>query len=373
MAMLPGRIALVAALAGPVVGCASNAPAGDSGPERGGAGARAGSAGMSGTGGVTGSGGTSHGGAGGSGGSAGVPESDAAGRADSGGMAGSGGSGAGGSSADGGGTGGESGSGATGGQGGTGGAPAQPSAGCGKQGRPSGGTVTVANDHIYTFPESYDGTKPIPLFIGFHACGNPIDQFLNLTRGSKFETEYVRAFPRSSDSGGCWNYGTDIARVTRVYDELMSNYCIDKNRVFGAGHSSGAQMIVQILTHKNDAAHIGFKAVSPVAASDYGALSGSISVLYIQGKNDTVRREDGATTVARFRTANACGTTSMAYSAVMACQSSGKTVNPGCVVYDGCELPTIWCSHDDPQYSGTSHGVPCFAIKAMYDFFGSLP
>ena len=233
--------------------------------------------------------------------------------------------------------------------------------------------MTVANDHIYTFPESYDGTKPFPLFIGFHACGNPIDQFLNLTRGSKFETEYVRAFPRSSDSGGCWNYGSDIARVTRVYDELMSNYCIDKNRVFGAGHSSGAQMIVQILTHKNDAAHIGFKGVSPVAASDYGALSGPMPVLYIQGKNDTVRREDGATTVARFRTANACGTSSMPYSAVTACQSSGKTVNPGCVSYDGCKLPTIWCSHDDPQYSGTSHGVPCFAINAMYDFFGSLP
>jgi len=276
-------------------------------------------------------------------------------------------------SASGGSSAGGSASGGTGGQGGTGGAPAKPSAGCGKQGRPAGGTVTVTNDHIYTFPESYDGTKPFPLFMGFHACGNPIDQFLNLTKGSKFETEYVRAFPRSSDSGGCWNYGSDIARVTRVYDELLSSYCIDLNRVFAAGHSSGAQMIVQILTHKNDAAHIGFKAVAPVAASDYGALSGPMPVLYIHGKNDSVRGNDGATTVARFRTANACGTTSMPYSAVMGCQSSGRTVNPGCITYDGCQRPTIWCSHDDPQYSGTSHGVPCFAVKAMYDFFGSLP
>jgi poly(3-hydroxybutyrate) depolymerase len=249
----------------------------------------------------------------------------------------------------------------------------EPSAGCGKQGRPAGGTVTVANDHIYTFPESYDGTKPLPLFMGFHACGNPIDQFLTLTKGSKFETDYVRAFPRSSDSGGCWNYASDIGRVTRVYDELLANYCIDTHRVFAAGHSSGAQMIVQILTHKSDAAHLSFKAVSPVAASDYGALSGSMPVLYIQGKNDTVRGNDGSTTVARFRTANACGTTSMAYAAIMGCQSSGKAVNPGCIAYDGCQVPTIWCSHDDPQYSGTSHGVPCFAVKAMSDFFSSMP
>jgi hypothetical protein len=36
-------------------------------------------------------------------------------------------------------------------------------------------------------------------------------------------------------------------------------------------------------------------------------------------------------------------------------------------------VPTIWCSHNDPSYSGTQHGIPCFAIKAMYDFFGTLP
>jgi predicted esterase len=290
-------------------------------------------------------------------------------------MAITGGSGPGGSSAGGTQSGGAAGSGGAGMGGQAGGSSAAPklSAGCGKQGRPSGGTVTVMNDHIYTFPESYDGAKPFPLFLGFHACGNPIEQFVNLTKGSKFESEYVRAVPRSSDSGGCWNYGNDIGRVTRVYDELMSTYCIDMNRVFGAGHSSGAQMIVQLLTHKSDAAHVSFKAVSPVAASDYGALSGPMPVLYIQGKMDSVRGNDGAATVTRFRAANACGTTSMPYSRVNGCQSSGKMVNPGCIAYDGCQVPTIWCSHDDPQYSGTSHGVPCFAITAMYDFFGSLP
>ena len=54
-------------------------------------------------------------------------------------------------------------------------------------------------------------------------------------------------------------------------------------------------------------------------------------------------------------------------------RGGGVSVNPGCVAYDGCTAPTIWCSHDDPDYSGTMHGVPCFGIKAMYDFFESLP
>ena len=34
----------------------------------------------------------------------------------------------------------------------------------------------------------------------------------------------------------------------------MANYCIDKNRVFATAHSSGAQMLVNILSHKTDAA-----------------------------------------------------------------------------------------------------------------------
>jgi hypothetical protein len=94
--------------------------------------------------------------------------------------------------------------------------------------------------------------------------------------------------------------------------------------------------------------------------------------MYIQGKMDSVRNSDGADVVARFRTANMCMTTSMTYSPVMGCMSGSTSVNPGCIIYDGCSVPTIWCSHNDPQYSGTSHGVPCFAMKAAYDFFGTF-
>ena len=68
-------------------------------------------------------------------------------------------------------------------------------------------------------------------------------------------------------------------------------------------------------------------------------------------------------------------TTSKAYSAVATCMSTAghPLVNPGCIIYDSCTVPTIWCSHNDPSYSGTEHGVPCFAMKAMYDFFATLP
>ena len=261
--------------------------------------------------------------------------------------------------------------GATGTAGGS--ATAVPSAGCGKSGRPSGGTVTVANDHIYDFPASYDGTKPFPLLIGFHAAGNPIDHIKTLIKGSAFETNYVRAYGKSA--GNEWVYNTDLSKVTKIYDELMSTYCIDKSRVFATGHSSGAQMIVQILTHSDAAQHFAFKSVAPVAASNYGAIVSPIPVMYIQGKMDNVRNSNGSDVVARFTSVNKCSSTTMPYSSVMSCSSTqnGAKVTPGCVSYQSCMQPTVWCSHDDPNYSSTNHGWPCFANTAIYEFFGGLP
>ena len=47
-----------------------------------------------------------------------------------------------------------------------------PSAGCSKaMGRPADGVVAVAQSHYFAFPESYDGTQPFPLLVGFHGCG----------------------------------------------------------------------------------------------------------------------------------------------------------------------------------------------------------
>jgi hypothetical protein len=249
-------------------------------------------------------------------------------------------------------------------------ATATPSAGCGKSGRPGGGRVSVSGQHNYAFPAAYDGQRPFPLLLGFHAAGNPIDQIEGLTKGSELETNFVRAFPKSQ--GSAWDYNTDMAKVVAMYDELLANYCIDTSRIFATGHSSGAQLIVQILTpaHKADADHLKLKAVAPVAASRYGT-SRAIPVLYIQGSHDSVRNSDGSDVVKEFVSANGCMTTTKAYAAPM-CTSSGKAVNAGCKQYDGCKEPTVWCSHDDPAYSNTSHGWPCFASKAMYDFFVAL-
>jgi hypothetical protein len=50
-------------------------------------------------------------------------------------------------------------------------------------------------------------------------------------------------------------------------------------------------------------------------------------------------------------------------------------VTPGCITYDGCSVPTHWCSHNDNGYNSTDgrqHGWPCFASSAMAAFFQTL-
>ena len=366
--MLQKNTNLAVLLLATSLGCSANDPAS----------AGAGGAGTSaqGAAGVTGSAGTSAAGNASAGagmpGSAGVTSTaGSGGSSGSGGNVGSGGTGGGSAGASMGGLGGAT----AGASGAGGGAPgsAKPSAGCGKAGRPANGKVTVANEEIIDFPASYDGTKPFPLLIALHACGNPNTQWEGLLKGSAFENEYVRLLPNTSDSGQCWsNYNNNIARILKQYDEVLASYCVDTEHVFGVGHSSGAQMLVNTLAHKTDAQHLNFRGVSPVAADPFNVAL-PMPVLYIDGKMDNQRSADSAkNAVAKFRASNMCSDTSKPYAPIMGCQSGGMQVDPGCIVYDNCTVPTIWCAHNDPNYSGTQHGVPCFGIKAIYDFFKTL-
>jgi polyhydroxybutyrate depolymerase len=265
---------------------------------------------------------------------------------------------------------------ATGGSAGsTGGSrPAVPSAGCGKSGRPTGGEVATA-DHIYDFPATYDGHTPMPMLMGFHANNNPVNQLRNLTNGSKLETNFVRVFPKSAGAG--WVIGTDAANVTTIFNDVLANYCVDTSRVFATGHSSGAQMVVQLLCAQGG--ELRFKGVAPVAASKYCSMVSPIPVMYIQGMMDAMRGGgNGIDVVNFFAGSNGCSSMpAVPDIAVTTCKSTfdQMDVTPGCVTYQGCSKPTIWCSHNDNGYNSTDgheHGWPCFASSAMADFFLSL-
>jgi poly(3-hydroxybutyrate) depolymerase len=314
------------------------------------------------------------------GGGAGGTSGDAGSGSGSGGASGGVGGDSAGSSGTGAGNGGAgAGSGGTGGGGGN----ATPSPGCDSgMGRPADGTVSTST-HYFTFPEIYDGQTPLPVLMGFHGCssgnrGTNINdtEYIRLTRNTAFEDAYVVAVPISSSTGGCWNYNNDIDRIKAMYDDLVENYCVDTSRMFATGHSSGADLAgaIQNSQHTADAEYLGLKAIAPVAGVAH-TIGTPIPVMYIQGTMDAERQNsDGANVVELFRTGNMCEDTYAPYTEVEGCQSkyNQAAVDPGCRLYDGCEHKTVWCRHNDGDYSGTMHGVPCFAMQAMFDFFESL-
>jgi poly(3-hydroxybutyrate) depolymerase len=219
----------------------------------------------------------------------------------------------------------------------------------------------------------------MPLVIGLHGANNSNTILQTLTNGSKLATNFVRAFPKST--GSAWSFmngtGPDAMRISAIHDELLASYCIDTSRVFLMGHSSGAQMTVQMICVAGGDKR--WKAVAPVAASKYCNTLTPIPVMYIQGMMDAMRgNSDGANVVAVFTASNMCTTATTPYTKVPMCNSTtdGKPVNAGCVSYQGCVQPTVWCSHNDNGYNlaeGRQHGWPCFASDAMNDFFLGLP
>ncbi len=257
---------------------------------------------------------------------------------------------------------------------------ANPSPGCGKAGRPNGGRVYQANQYWFIFPEKYDGSTPLPVLWGWHGCGSynfgdaNRTEWYDETRNSGFEDDYVvvAPLPASGSENGCFGYDADITRAKAYYDELVNNYCVDLDRMFGTGHSSGAHFLHQMLqdNHKADWEYFNLRGIAPVASGNVNNETTQVPVLYIHSPSESVSPNEA---VSDFRSGNQCGMQSTPYE-VDACNSiyDGNAVNANCVSYSDCSTETIWCGHNDANYSGTFHGIPCFFKQAAYDFFERL-
>src|SRR5690606_451585 len=147
----------------------------------------------------------------------------------------------------------------------------------------------------------------------------------------------------------------------------------------------GMVMALTDSANADDFAHFNFRAIVPVAGWPVWDPQVVVPTMYIQGITDAEREHgDGKAAVDKIAQVNQCDTGPSASEptqpylaepyAVGACNSlhDGDPVSAGCRVYEGCEVPTVWCRHDDSDYGGTFHGLPCFYKQAMYDFFESL-
>lgn len=256
----------------------------------------------------------------------------------------------------------------------------KPSAGCSKQST----QVTIPNSRV-GIPTGYTGKDPVPAVIAFHAAGNDNTSMESTFKSSDLAKKYLMVYPNSTSATTSnktgWNMTDDKSRYLAVKAALLSEACVDENRIYATGHSSGAQFIVQLLC-SGDA---DFDAVAPVASSVYCQKwkNGAVPALIIHGVLDQERTKyglndgDGKKDLQPYLASNMCQMTSTPFQPdVSKCTNvqgvDGKPFNPGCVEFSGCSVKTRWCNHNDPNYGTTNHGIPCFGVRAIYDFFESL-
>jgi len=256
----------------------------------------------------------------------------------------------------------------------------KPSAGCSKQST----QVTIPNS-LVNLPMGYTGKDPVPAVIAFHAAGNDNTSIQNAFKGSDLAKKYLMVFPNSTSATTSnktgWSMQADKSRYLAVQAALLSEACVDENRIYGTGHSSGAQFLAQLLCSGDG----DFDAVAPVASSVYCQKwkNGAVPALVIHGVQDQERTMyglndgDGKKDLQPYLASNMCQMTSTPFDPDLSrCNNvmgvDGKPFNDGCVEFSGCSAKTRWCNHNDPQYGTSNHGIPCFGVRAIYDFFESL-
>jgi poly(3-hydroxybutyrate) depolymerase len=207
----------------------------------------------------------------------------------------------------------------------------------------------------------------------FNPTGNPIDW---AEKNAGYEKNgakdvAIRVYPHPANSGNGWGAG-DVSFFAPLYDKIVADFCVDKNRAFAAGESSGGDFASILGCEHADK----LRAVAPCATKNVGgyALDASsrkctaqVTAIVIHGLNDSVvGPENGPKTRDFYAKLNHCGTTTTPVMGYTDTKSN-------CVKYEGCDAdyPVYWCQHTDPTYMG-QHGWPAFAANMTWEVFSEL-
>jgi polyhydroxybutyrate depolymerase len=161
-------------------------------------------------------------------------------------------------------------------------------------------------------PESYDGSKPVPLVVllhGYSASGLVQEAYFKLTAQAE-KQGFIYAIPEGTvdelgmkfwnASDACCNFNQspvdDSAFLAGLVDELSKTYSIDPKRVFFIGHSNGGFMSYRMACDHADkvAAIVSLAGAMPSDASACKA-SEPVAVLQIHGTDDGTIGYEGGT------------------------------------------------------------------------------
>jgi polyhydroxybutyrate depolymerase len=165
---------------------------------------------------------------------------------------------------------------------------------------------STSRSYVLHIPAKYDGSKPAPLILDFHAQnGSGSSQLSSSPYPAQTDPEgVVMAFPNGlkGPGGTAWNVGPccvadvdDVAFARALVVQVETIACIDPKRVYAVGLATGGGMAYYLACH---AAEV-FAAVAPAAfdllEQNVGDCkpSRSITVISFRGTADPLVPYDG--------------------------------------------------------------------------------
>jgi polyhydroxybutyrate depolymerase len=170
-------------------------------------------------------------------------------------------------------------------------------------------TIQVGSDsrsYVLHIPTKYDGSKPVPMVIDFHAQnGSGSSELSSSPYPAQTDLEgVVMAFPTGlrGPAGTAWNVGPccvadvdDVAFARNLVAQVMTTACIDPKRVYAVGLATGGGMANYLACHAADV----FAAVAPAEFDlleenvDDCKPSRPITVISFRGTADPLVPYDG--------------------------------------------------------------------------------
>ena len=131
---------------------------------------------------------------------------------------------------------------------------------------------SASRSYVLHVPETYDGTKPVPLVVDFHGMGGTgRDELTSSPYPAVTDPEgVVMAFPDGmpGPAGTAWNMGPccvldadDVGFAKALVTEIKKTACIDPDRVYAVGVLTGGGMVYDLACQAADV----FAAVAPAA------------------------------------------------------------------------------------------------------------
>jgi polyhydroxybutyrate depolymerase len=224
------------------------------------------------------------------------------------------------------------------------------------------------NRKYYTYlPNNYDPNKAYPLVFYGAGCGATGAE--SQPAMGVFNDDAILVFLLQVD--GCFQAGSsgtadspDIPYFDQALTEIENNYCIDQDRVFMSGYSSGAWFSITLSCSHGDK----LRAIAVAAGGQQPALptcTGPVAALFFVSSNDGGNPVAGPTGsgMARDRLLqeNGCQMTTSDWDARW----------PSCKLYSGCEQnPVVWCDHMGGHSNGLGEKM---ANDGWWRFFTELP